>query len=337
MRDNAFYWHFRTTLSWALAALAAGYFVVTTPGFATPGNTFALMQAFATLTLVAAGLTVVMLLGQFDLSITAVFPLTALVAVKVSDWQGPVVGILAALTVGAVIGVVNGVLTAVFDIPSLAVTIGTMVLAIGVGHFIAGGELVQAKDYQAGLTLTDPVAGVFSIQSLVSLAVVVALLAVLRLTWLGAYIYAIGDNTARARAFGLPVTRVLVIAFAISGLCAALAGALQGTALATGQAGTNDAFLLQAATAAVLGGVALTGGRGDVLGTIGAALLLAVVGNGLSLVGADSAVVQLVNGTILLTVVLLHAPLTKLVGLRAQGKALQENTPHSKESHVGQK
>ncbi|MET0451222.1 MAG: ABC transporter permease [Mycobacterium sp.] len=339
MTETFLYWHLRTLLAWSLALIAMVFFAATTKGFLSLGNLFALGQAFAVLALVASGLTVVMLMGQFDLSITAVFPLTGLVAVKVSDWQGPVTGILVAMGVGLAIGAVNGLLTAVFRIPSLAVTIGTMVLAIGVGHFITGGELVQAENYQFGLTLTNPVAGILSVQSLIELAVVAAILVMLGATWLGRYVYAIGENAERASASAIPVRPVMVAGFLICGLCAALGGALQGTALATGQAGTNDAFLLQAATAAVLGGIALTGGRGSLVGTIGAALLLAMISNGLSLAGADSAAVQLVNGVILLAVVLMHAPLTKVVSLRPQQwfsrNSKEQNTTRIEDSHVG--
>ncbi len=330
MRDSFAYWHFRTILAWALVVMAITYFTLTADHFLSLGNLFALTQTFAVLALVATGLTMVMLMGQFDLAITAVFPLTGLVAVKISTSQGPVAGIAAALVLGAVIGLLNGLLTALFDIPSLAVTIGTMVAAIGLGYFITGGKLVFAEDYETGLRLTNPVAGVLSLQSIIELGTVAVLGVALSTTWHGRYVYAIGSDARRARASGIPVVSMLVIGFVISGSCTALGGALQGTALATGQAGTNDAFLLQAATAAILGGVALAGGRGNLLGVVGAALFLAVLSNGLSLVGADSATVQFANGLILLMVVVLHTPLTKLIS----AKPVLQPFEHQKENSL---
>ena len=338
MSDTFLYWHFRTFIAWILAVFAGAYFVLTNPDFSTIGNLFALAQSFSVLLLVGTGLALVMLIGEFDLSITALFPLTGLIAVKLNEAIGVVPGVLVAVLIGLVFALLNGALTALLRIPSLAVTIGTMVLGIGLGFFISDGKLVYTKNYQAGLTLTNPIFGLLSIQSIIELLAVAAASVLVGRTWAGRYLYAVGSDVNRARASGMPVTGIVMLAFVVSGLFTAIGGSLQGVALATGQAGSNDSFLLQAATAAVLGGIALTGGKGNLLGVTGASLLLAILGNGLSLAGADSAAVQLTNGVLLLAVVLMYEPLTKLVANRSLRRPRQahagNNTQLERNRHV---
>ena len=318
MSSTFLYWNFRTLLAWALAALAVAYFAATNIAFANVENLYALVQIFSVLMLVASGLALVMLIGEFDLSIAGVFPLAGLVAVKLNDSWGTLPALICAVLCGAVFGLLNGTITALVRIPSLAVTVGSMVLAIGLGFAVTAGQLVQAADYQAGLVLTEPVAGLLSLQSIIQTVLAVLLFLTVRRTWFGRFVYAVGSDAARATASGLPVRRTTIAVFVISGVFAGVGGALQGITLATGTAGSSENFLLQVATAAILGGIALTGGRGSLAGVFGAALLLSVISNGLSLVGTDQAIIQLVNGCILLLVVIFDRTLDDLVGKRVR-------------------
>lgn len=322
MRVSFLYWNFRTLLAWGLAVVAFVIFAIATPNLLNVGNIYALLQTLSVLALVASGLGLVMIAGEFDISVAGTLPLAALIAVKASDAIGAFPAILFAVVVGIAFGFVNGWITATFRIPSLAVTVGSMVLAVGIGFAIAAGQLVQASDFAPALLLTERIAGVFSLQSLIQLALAVLLLLAIRYTWFGRNVYAVGSDRDRAANSGVPVVRTVVGCFVVSGAFTTLAGALQGTSLATGTAGPNEAFLLQAATAAILGGVALTGGRGSLLGVLGASLLLAIIANGLSLLGADTATIQLVNGTMLLLVVVIDRPLDRVIEKRTARRVL---------------
>lgn len=323
------HWHFRSLLAWSLALAAAVWFVCTTVGFTNTGNLFALVQTFSVLALVGSGLSLVMLVGEFDLSIAGVFPLAGLVAVKLNDPLGAVPAIVVAVVCGAVFGLLNGLVTATFRIPSLAVTVGSMVLATGLGFAVAAGQQVQATHYETGLRMTLPIGGVFSWQSLLQIVLSLGIALVVATTWFGRFVYAVGSDADRARSTGVPVTRSLVIAFVVSGVFAAVGGSLQSITLATGTPGADETFLLQAATAAILGGIALTGGKGKLVGVLGAAALLSVIGNGLSLAGTNQALIQLVNGVILLLVVVLDRPLDAVVQRRARrsSRALPVDVP----------
>ncbi|EMY36164.1 inner-membrane translocator [Arthrobacter crystallopoietes BAB-32] len=311
MKPTFLYWNFRALIAWVLALLAIAGFASSNPDFLQPGNLYALLQIFSPLVLVACGLGVVMLAGEFDISISGTFPLVALVSVKLSDSVGTPLAVLIAIALGIGFGLLNGWVTARFRIPSLAVTVGSMVLAIGIGYAIAGGQIVQMSDFDSGMALTQAVGGIFSLQSLIQLVLAALIILTLRATWLGRYVYAAGSDANRARASGMPVSFTVIAAFAISGLAVGLAGALQGVSLASGTAGPDDALLLQAATAAILGGISLNGGKGSLVGVVGAALLLAVLSNGLSFMGTTSATIQLVSGAILLAVVIVDKPLDR--------------------------
>lgn len=307
------YWGFRTALAWTLAFVSFLAFAATNTNYLNPGNIYALIQTFAVLALVATGLALVMIAGEFDLSIAGVVPLSALVAVKVGETSGVGVGVIAALLAALAVGLVNGWLTATFAIPSLAVTVGTLVLTTGIGFAIAGSAVVTLTDFGPGFALDQPILGVLSLRAILQVALAVAVAVLMTWTWLGISTHAVGSDPARASASGVSVPRALLVLFAISGLFAGVAGSLQGVSLASGSAGPNEAILLQSVTAAIIGGVSVAGGKGNIWGVLGGAMLLAVVSNGLSLQGTSSAVVQLINGAILLGVVILDGPLTCVI------------------------
>ncbi|MFF2317836.1 ABC transporter permease [Arthrobacter sp. NPDC058097] len=307
------YWHFRTLLAWSLAVLAFIAFAVTNPAFLNAGNLYSLLQSFAILALVATGLALVMIAGEFDLSIAGTIPLAGMIAVKVGDSAGVPLGVAAAIAIAVAVGVLNGWLTAHYSVPSLAVTVGTLVLTIGIGFAVAGGKIVTLTDFEPGLWLDQALGDVVSPRALVHIVFVVAAAWLMAKTWSGMKIRAVGSDRQRSSASGLPVTRVLILAFVISGLFAGVAGALQGITLASGAPGSDEATLLQAVTAAIIGGVALTGGKGSIPGVAAGAMLLAVVGNGLSLQGTSTAIIQLINGGILLLIVVIDRPLNRVV------------------------
>jgi ribose transport system permease protein len=307
------YWHFRGLLALLIAATFAVFAATSVADFESVGNLYALMQGFTTLALVAAGLSLTMIAGEFDLSVAGTFPLAGLLAVWFGDRLGASAGIALAVAGILLVGLLNGFLVAHFNITSLAVTIGTMVLVIGIGFAVANGRVVSMSDFSAGFWLEQPVLQVLSPRSLIGLAGAALLALVMAKTWFGRFVKAVGADRKRASELGVPVKRTIVATFVISALCTGVAGALQGVALASGAPGSNEAFLLSAVTAAIVGGVALSGGVGTVPGVLAGALLLSLVANGLSLAGTSAAAIQLTNGLILLLVVVVDRPLQQVL------------------------
>lgn len=312
------YWAARTLLAWGLAVAAFVGFSITVPHFASFGNIYSLVQIFAALALIATGLGVVMLAGEFDLSIVGSFPLAGLIAIQYADGFGLAGSLLLALAMGTACGLVNGWAVGLLRIPSIAVTVATMMLCIGLGFLVSGNNFVSMTDYTVSLTLTQPILRIFSLQSIVALALVVLIIAAIKLTRWGRVLYATGGDSQKARASGLPVTRTLIIAFVVCAVCSALAGALQSVSLASSTPGADFDNLLGAATAVLVGGIALSGGRGSLVGVIGGAFLLSVVSSGLGLGGMSSSTIELVNGAILIGVLACDRPLARLVRRRAE-------------------
>jgi ribose transport system permease protein len=308
------YWNIRTWIALGAGLIALIVTLAITPGFTNPGNIYALMQTFSILALVSCGLAIVMIAGEFDLSIAGVLPLAGLITVKVGESAGILLGVLAALAISALVGLVNGFLTWRFSVPSLAVTVGTLVATTGLGYAVTGGDVATMSNYEFGLWLDTSIAGILSPRTIVSLILIAIAVFVMNRTWFGATVRAVGSDITRARNSGLPTGRALITVFVISGVFAGVAGSMQALSLAAGQPGTNLSFLLQAVTAAIIGGVALTGGKGKLTGVICGALLLAVMSNGMSFHGAATAAIQLVSGVILLAILILDAPLDRLVG-----------------------
>jgi ribose/xylose/arabinose/galactoside ABC-type transport system permease subunit len=317
------FWNARPSLAWILAGLAFVYFALTNSDFLNTGNLYALMQIYSTLALVAAGLAIVMIAAEFDLSIAGVFPLAALVTVKVADSQGVFLAVVAAVAIGVAVGLVNGYMTGGRRIPSLAVTVATMVLTVGLGYLVANGELVSLQDFKISLRVTEPILGIFSIMSFVQLGLALLAAIYLKVSWRGRFLFAVGSDAGRARASGLPVTATVIVAFVICAVFAAVAGSIQGLALGTGQSGAEEQFLLQVATAALVGGVALTGGRGSLAGVFGGALLLSLLSNGLGLAGVDAPIIELIDGCVLIFVVVVDRPLNRLIDRRLKAELAQ--------------
>ena len=191
-------------------------------------------------------------------------------------------------------------------------------LSTGLGYLVSHNNFVSMHDYTISLELTRPIFKVLSWQSIVELMVVAAVVAAIKLTRWGRYVYAIGGDNRKARASGLPVTRTLMVGFVVCAFCTTLAGALQGISLASSTPGANDDTLLEAATAVLIGGIALSGGRGSLVGAAGGAFLLSVVRSGLGIAGIASSTIELVSGAILIGVLACDRPLARFVRRRTE-------------------
>jgi ribose/xylose/arabinose/galactoside ABC-type transport system permease subunit len=291
------------TLRYVLLVAMAAYFTLVNGDFLSVGNVYALGQTFALLGLVALGLAMTMLAGEFDLSIGAIVAVSGLIMVKLGE-QNVMFGAICALGFGALLGLANGVLTLWLGVSSLVTTLGVMILLQGLAVWIEGGEGVTFTHYELTDFVDKQFLGVLSPRSIVTLLCFVLAAMMLRSTRLGRDIIAAGSRRKAALLSGAQVYFAVIAVFVMSGVLSALAGALLSISLgrATSQFGAN--LLLQAATAAILGGVALSGGIGRPIGIALGVLVLATLNNGLSLIGASTPAILLLNGGLLLTAVL---------------------------------
>jgi ribose transport system permease protein len=258
------------------------------PGtFATFANFRNIFNDMAIGTIVAAGLTIPLVAGDFDLSIGYVASFCGLLVVGLlSAGVAIPVAMLLVICVGMAIGVVNGMVVTKIGVNAFIATLGTGTVVVGLNYAYSGGiplQLTQSREF------TDIAIGrIWGIPHLVLLmAVVLAILwVILNRTVQGQHIKAIGVSAESARRAGVAVDRSRIVAFAIASTCAALGGVLMASNLGSGQVTAGDGFMLTSFAAAFLGSAALKEGQFHIVGTLIGVLTVAVGNNGLAMIGA---------------------------------------------------
>jgi len=258
----------------------------------------------------SAGMTFVILTGGIDLSVGSMLAAAAMVSMLVSLDHGSA-GILGGLFAGLILGLANGSLIALLRLPPFIVTLGSLTAVRGMARLMGGDTTVANPDLAfefLGNGSIPLIPGVVGIPWLAALALSVILVSwfVLRRTVLGTWIYAIGGNPAAARLSGVPVRRVLLFVYAVSGVCAGLGGVMSAARLyaANGQQ-LGQSYELDAIAAVILGGTSFVGGIGSIWGTLVGALIIAVLSNGLILVGVSDVWQMIVKGLVIVGAVAL--------------------------------
>jgi rhamnose transport system permease protein len=276
------------------------------PLFLTKLNLLDLATPYIFVGLMALGLTFVVIAAEIDISVASILAVSVVVIGQIyeagtSIWFAATVGLL----VATALGLFNGLLVAVLGLPSLAVTLGTLAAYRGLAFLIHSGEGVAT--FPTGFTNIG-IGYVWGqqvpIALLVFLGTAVALGFLLHATRFGRYVYAVGSNREAARYSGIPVTRVRMAVFGISGFMAGVAGLVYIGFFGSSRADAADGSLLDVVTAVVLGGVDIFGGSGSIVGVVLAVVLIAELRNGMQLdnIGGDTQ--NIVIGCLLLGAIL---------------------------------
>lgn len=269
-------------------------------------NLSIVMQQASINTVLAAGMTVVILTGGIDLSVGSILAASAMVAVICSKLEGlGLLGIPAALLCGVVFGVLNGALIAFMKLPPFIVTLGSLTAVRGIARLIGGDTTVFNPDLSFAFIGNGTL---FGLPWLVVIALAVILITwfILRRTVLGVHIYAVGGNPDASRLSGIKVWAVLLFAYALSGLYAGLGGVMSAAKLyAANGLQLGQSYELDAIAAVILGGTSFVGGIGSIWGTLIGALIIAVLGNGLILVGVSDIWQYIIKGLVIIGAVAL--------------------------------
>lgn len=252
--------------------------------------------------------------NQFDLSAASVVGISQVLANGLQTQQGLAWPVACAivLAMGALVGLVNGLLVTRARINSFIATLGTGTLLLGINQWYTGGRQVvgQLPEGFTGLAAVVPGIGV-PLPLLYALAIALLLWIVFDHRPLGRFLYVIGDNPRAAVLSGIPADRYVVLAFVASGVIAAIAGIVLQAQLRVGQSTVGQELLLPAFTGALLGATAIRPGRPNPWGTILAVAVLAVAVAGLSQLGAPFYVEPIFNGAMLILAVGLAAWMTR--------------------------
>ncbi len=318
------------TLAGVLAILL--FFWINLPDtFMTARNWLNISQQVSMLAVVAATMTVVMVMGDFDLSVGSMASLAGVVAaVLFAQGFGVTAGVCAALAVGLVGGLLNGVLVSVIGILPFVATLATLTTFSGAAFVISGGKTIFGRDIpeafagfaRGGVTLVQAGGGaqdralVMPALTLLALAVVAVIWLVLEHTVFGRRLYAIGGNTEAARLAGVRVGLLRLLAFGFTGLGAAVAGLMYAARVASANPTQGSGLMLTAIAAVFLGMTISDDGQPRVLATLAGVLALGVLDNGLTQMQVDSYVREVLVGVIILLAVSISALGRRAAGLR---------------------
>jgi ribose/xylose/arabinose/galactoside ABC-type transport system permease subunit len=290
-----------------LAAVVVVLALLGSGGFVSIATAYSTLQSFSTFGLVALGLGLTMLIGEFDLSVAGTFGLAGCIAVLTGN-DNAWLGLACAVGAGIGFGLVQGLIITRLNIGSVPVTLGGLLTATGLAYLVTQNQTLSYDNIDLSLALNDPVAGVFSIRSLVTLAIFAAAAFVFHATRIGRDLIAIGSDRRAAVTSGVSVRRLTAGAFVFSGALAAIGGALLSYGLASASpAGLSD-VLVPSAAAAILGGVSLSGGTGTPFGIAAGVLTLTVLRAGLNAIAAPPFAHDIATALILFAVAVLDAP-----------------------------
>jgi ribose/xylose/arabinose/galactoside ABC-type transport system permease subunit len=288
---------------------------IASPNFLTPSNILNIALQTSVLAIVAMGMTFTMLTAGIDLSVGSMVALTSAVSAGLAAQaaalprgafagQGlsPFLAIAFALATGSALGAVNGLLIVRGKIPPFVATLAMLAAARGLTLVYTGGYVIPAVDPALTFLGTAQV-GPFPVPVVVMALLFIALWFVLTQTRLGLYTYAVGGNEETTRLAGIPVGAVVLIAYIISGLMAALGGVILMGRLNSAQPNVAVGFELDAIAAPVIGGTSLFGGVGSLQGTIIGAFIMGTLSNGMNLLGTDPYLQQVIKGGVFILAV----------------------------------
>lgn len=290
----------------AVVVLVAIALSIISPNFRTIDNAQVLLLNGAVIAFLALGQAFVLLTGGIDLSAGSNIALTGMIAALTTVAGAPwYVAVLAAVAMGLLVGVVNGSLIYYLKLPPFIVTFATFGVSASIPLILTGASSVNVGDPMFAIIGRGGLFGIPMPVILVAIAAIVFSI-VLRFTATGVHIYAVGGNAETSRLAGVRSGRVIVLTYAMSGLCAAMGGLIVTSRLMVGypSAGSGNELFYSIA-AAVVGGVSLFGGIGSIGGALLGAVLIATVSNGMNVIGVESYWQPLVIGVIILVGVVL--------------------------------
>lgn len=294
----------------ALAILVTVAVIATRfPAFVAPANLANVFNDTSPLMLLAVGQMIVILTKCIDLSVAANLALCGMVAALMNGAGVPLpLIIVAAVALGAALGVVNGLLVWKAGIPSIVVTLGTMTIYRGIIFLMTDGKWVNAHEMTDGFKALPRLHLLgLPVMSWVAIACILIFAVILSRTALGRAFYAVGGNPHAAVYAGIDVGRTQFWAFVISGALAGLTGYLWVARYAVAYVDIAGGFELDVVAACVIGGVAIAGGAGTIGGAILGALFLGVIKNALPVVGISPFWQMAISGTAIILAVAFNA------------------------------
>jgi ribose/xylose/arabinose/galactoside ABC-type transport system permease subunit len=279
-------------------------FSIASPQFLDQRNILNVLRQSSVIAIAAAGATLVLIGGGIDISQGAIMAMSGLVMVRTIQELGlpDIVAIMAGLALGALFGMINGLLSEKVRIPSFIATLGTALIFRGFAFINTRGRDVGLEADQGEIIrwIGQGYIGPVPVPVVLMFTIYIALAIVMSRTRWGLHTYAVGSSERAARIAGLPVSRHRIAVYTVAGLLSGLAGIVLVGRLASVSASTSTGAEFDILTAVVLGGTSIYGGRGKVLRTLLGAFMLALLANGLILLNVPTFYQTVTVGAVLL-------------------------------------
>ncbi len=274
--------------------------------FLTPRNLLNILNQNAPLAIIASALTLVIIVGGFDLSTAAIFAVASVTAAWIAINYNPYVGLLVAPLIGIVLGYLNGIIITSLKVHSFLSTIATSLVFRGMAILITGGFLIPVRMKEFTWLGREKI---FDVHVAVYVLLVFAIIStfILNRTTIGRYIFAIGGNEDASILSGIKVNLVKIFAFSFCGFASGIAAAVQVSRISLGTSQAGLGMELQAIAAVILGGTSIYGGSGAVWRSIAGVMLLALINNGFNILNADPFYKDLTTGLVIIAAVALTA------------------------------
>ncbi|WP_119387932.1 ABC transporter permease [Taklimakanibacter lacteus] len=288
-----------------------------------PANIAVTLKSIAPLGIMALGVGILMIAGEYDLSVGAQYSFLAIVCATVSNQllgdiseehasaAAPFIAMALVLTIGALIGVFHALITLRFNIPSFITTLGGMLLWKGATLLYHGASALRFKPTEPFRTIFGGEIGVIHASIIWFSLFAIAFYFLLHHHRLGNHFYAVGGNRNAAVAIGIDPARTKIIAFAIAGFMAAFSGVVAATRVGSIQPGGGLGMELQAIAACVIGGLALNGGRGSILGIVLGTALVFTIQDVLLLLRAPAFYFEMFVGSLIVIAVVLNTAIRR--------------------------
>lgn len=278
------------------------------PYFLGAYNVSIVIRSLAFVGLVAIGQSLLLILGDLDLSVGGIAGLCAIMGGKlmVDFHVDPFLSLFLALAFGMLLGFINGQIVTALNLNSLVVTIGMSGVYTGINLVITKGKAIIGIPTVIHFLGRGDVLGI-PIPTLIMVVVLILVCILTMFTPFGRYMYAIGNSRDAAKMLGIKVNRIRVISFMLTGFLASLAGMLMVARLGSSQPSIGEVWVLTSIAAPVIGGVATTGGVGNPVGAIIGAAIIGVIENVIVLFGVSPYWQTVVSGAIVVLAVSLDA------------------------------
>ena len=274
--------------------------------FLTITNLTNVTRQVAFVVITGSAVTLLMISGNFDLSIGSILGLTGMLsAFFVSAGMPLWVSLIASTLIGTATGLLNGLMVVVLKIPSIIATLGTMYAARGLALVITGGNSIHLGLGPQFTLLGRGFLGPVPIMLLITIAILGIFFFIESRTILGKYSFAIGGNRRTALLSGINVGAIVILLYVLVGTLAGFSGTLMASRLGVGQPMVGQGFEFDVIVAIILGGTSLEGGEGSVFGMLIGAFIVGFIANGLNLLGIHSFYQSILKGAVLVGAVLL--------------------------------